>query len=259
MKIQYTLANLINDLIETSKDGELGFRACAENAGSADLKRLFERRAADCAAAAAELQALVSRHGGVPETGGSAAGAVRRFWIKVRDALVGSSDRAILEGCVRGEDAAIADYRMALNDASLPADVRSLIERQLGGIQRNYEQVKTLRDQARASEAAASPVRDGIIATMGRVTPVHGSLLWDPEAYRTDFGARYGSTGSSYTDYLAAYRYGHEIAHDPRYAEHEWSIAEADVRSGWEQNHPDSPWHYFGDAVRHAWQRSRND
>ena len=56
----------LNKLIETCKDGEYGFKSCAEHVKSADLKTTFMRRAEDCAKGARELQSLVSRLGGSP-------------------------------------------------------------------------------------------------------------------------------------------------------------------------------------------------
>ena len=67
-------------------------------------------------------------------------------WVKVVDALTGSSDKAILDECERGEDAALARYRAALKKEDLPADVRAVIVRQQEGVQRNHDQVKALRD-----------------------------------------------------------------------------------------------------------------
>ena len=49
--------SVLNDLIETSKDGQEGFKTCAEDIKHPELKTLFVKRSADCATAAAELQA----------------------------------------------------------------------------------------------------------------------------------------------------------------------------------------------------------
>ena len=51
--------SVLNDLIETSKDGQEGFKSCAEDIKHPELKALFVKRSADCATAAAELQAQV--------------------------------------------------------------------------------------------------------------------------------------------------------------------------------------------------------
>jgi uncharacterized protein (TIGR02284 family) len=63
--------------------------------------------------------------------------------------LTGKSDEAILNECERGEDVALKSYRKAL-EKDLPVDVRSVVERQLQGVQRNHDQVKVLRDAERA-------------------------------------------------------------------------------------------------------------
>ena len=88
------VVDVLNDLVETSKDGEYGFATCAERATSVELKQIFLRRASDCARAVSELQAIVMEYGGKAEDSGTVAGAVHRGWVSVRDALSGTSDQA---------------------------------------------------------------------------------------------------------------------------------------------------------------------
>lgn len=145
------IVDTLNDLIETSKDGELGFTACAKHVASANLQELFARRATECRIAADELQTLVLEYGGKPDTGGSASGALHRGWVAVRGSLAGYSDQAMLEECERGEDAALARYRAALKDDTLPEAVRALVARQQMGVQANHDQIKRLRDIARVT------------------------------------------------------------------------------------------------------------
>ncbi len=145
------VVEVLNDLIETCKDGEYGFRTCSERASSASLKQTFQQRAQECSSAAAELQGLVRQYGGTPEDSGTAAGAVHRGWVRVVDAVTGSDDQAILNECERGEDSALARYRAAAKETDLPADVRAVIARQQEGVQRNHDQVKALRDGYSAS------------------------------------------------------------------------------------------------------------
>ena len=140
--------SMLNDLIETSKDGENGFRSAAEDAKSAELKATFLRRAEDCAKGASELQQLVSRMGGKPEQGGSVAGAMHRGWMDLKAKVTHRDDLAILEECERGEDVAKAKYRKAL-DASLPDDVRAVVQRQYDGVVSNHDAVRDLRDRYR--------------------------------------------------------------------------------------------------------------
>lgn len=142
----------VNDLTETCKDGEYGFRRCAERVEATALKQVLARRADECHSAATELQTIVSQLGGTAETGGSALGAVHRGWVSVRDALSGNSDLSVLEECERGEDTALERYRSALDEA-LPPHVRNIVERQFEGVKRNHEQVRTLRNEARSEKA----------------------------------------------------------------------------------------------------------
>jgi uncharacterized protein (TIGR02284 family) len=145
------IVDTLNDLIETSKDGELGFTACAKHVSSAELRDLFTRRATECRLAAAELQTLVSDYGGKPDTGGSTAGALHRGWVAVRGSLAGYSDQAMLDECERGEDAALARYRAALRGDTMPEAVRAVVARQQLGVQANHDQIKRLRDLSKAT------------------------------------------------------------------------------------------------------------
>lgn len=141
--------SILNDLIETCKDGEQGFKACAADLQDAQLKLGFNERAGQCAAAAAELQEIVSRLGGVPEKSSSISGALHRRWVDIKALVTGKDTVSILKECERGEDVALARYRAAL-EKDLPAEVRAVVERQLQGVQRNHDQVRNLRDSAEA-------------------------------------------------------------------------------------------------------------
>jgi uncharacterized protein (TIGR02284 family) len=142
------IVDTLQDLIETSKDGEYGFTACAKHTSSSELRSLFLQRAAECKTASAELQPYVVQYGGKGEVGGSASGALHRGWVAVRGSLTGFSDQAMLDECERGEDAALARYRKALKQ-ELPEPVLALVQRQELGVQRNHDQIKALRDRAK--------------------------------------------------------------------------------------------------------------
>lgn len=139
----------LNTLIETSKDGEYGFRTSAEHAASAQVKQLFLTRAEDCRQAASELQSLVLQYGGSAEDGGSVSGALHRGWVKAKSALTTATDLSLLEETERGEDVALAAYRSAIEE-DLPDNVRVVLARHLQGVKRNHDQIRDLRNQARA-------------------------------------------------------------------------------------------------------------
>ncbi|WP_122155765.1 PA2169 family four-helix-bundle protein [Paraburkholderia sp.] len=142
---------VLNDLVETSKDGERGFRKAAEDTHDAQLKSLFVSRADDCTRGARELQDLVQRLGGKPETGGTVTGALHRGWTDVKSAVAGRNDHSILADCEKGEDVAKKHYHDAL-DKELPADVRIVVEKQYQGVLLNHDRIRDLRDQFAAAK-----------------------------------------------------------------------------------------------------------
>ena len=135
----------LNELIETSKDGEEGFRACADNVESPALKAFFEQKAARCREGAMQLQALVREMGGEPVQGGSMSGAMHRFWLKLKSSITGMDDHAILDECERGEDVAKDSYADALRQ-DLPVEVRRVVENQYREVVANHDRVKELRN-----------------------------------------------------------------------------------------------------------------
>ena len=134
---------LLNELLETCRDGEFGFSACARHVAASELREVFSMRAADCQRAALELETYVTEYGGTPDSGGSAAGALHRGWVELKGALPGANDHAMLQECARGEDAAFERYRDALAHP-LPEALRVVIDRQFAGVQRNREQIREL-------------------------------------------------------------------------------------------------------------------
>jgi len=141
---------VLNDLIQTSIDGERGFLKAAEDAHDAELKSLFNQCAQRCRQGAAELQSQVRSQGASPENSGTAAGGLHRVWVSVREALSERDDKAILEECERGEDHAKAAYKKGLGK-DLPADIRAIVERQYQGVIANHDRVRDLRDRYRVT------------------------------------------------------------------------------------------------------------
>jgi uncharacterized protein (TIGR02284 family) len=68
------VVDVLKDLVECCKDGEYGFRECAEQAKREDLKSMFLQRADDCRRGAQELNELPIR-----QLGGTARTAAARW------------------------------------------------------------------------------------------------------------------------------------------------------------------------------------
>ncbi|MES1258781.1 MAG: PA2169 family four-helix-bundle protein [Acidobacteriota bacterium] len=147
----------LNNLIETLKDSEQGFRDSAEKLKSAALRSQFLSYSSQRARFAGELQGQVASLGGKPETSGSTAGAIHRGWIDLKAAITGNDDHAILQEAERGEDSAVKNYREALA-TDLPRDIHAVIEDQYRDVLATHNQVKALRDGVATVTSGAPPV-----------------------------------------------------------------------------------------------------
>src|SRR5205085_636644 len=135
----------LNDLIETRRDGEAGFRTCADGVKNLKLKQMFEQAAGRCGQAVSELQAKVRSLGGDPEGRGSVSGALHRGWVDIKSTITGMDEAAVLAECERGEDVAKTAYEKALAK-DLPADIRPIVERQYQGVREHHDRVRQLRN-----------------------------------------------------------------------------------------------------------------
>jgi uncharacterized protein (TIGR02284 family) len=152
----------LNDLIETCKDGEQGYRDSADNVQRADLRTLFSEYARQRAQFASELQRHVIRLGGDATTTGSATGAVHRGWVNLKSAITGRDDSAILQEVESGEDAAVKEYQDALAE-DLPTDLRSVIEEQYRQILDAHNRMRSLRDATEAGVTTETPVTRRVV------------------------------------------------------------------------------------------------
>lgn len=141
--------DVLQDLVETCRDGEYGFQQCAEHAQRADLRTMFQQRVEDCRRGAEQLQEQIRSLGGHVPEGGSVLGSIHRGWVATRAAMTSYDDKAMLEEAERGEDNALARYRKALQKP-LPEHVRQIVQKQCDGVQRNHDEVKRLRNEVRA-------------------------------------------------------------------------------------------------------------
>ena len=140
----------LNNLIETCKDGQEGFKQAAEGVERSDLKSLFYDLGQQRAKFAGELQALVRELGGDPETTSSTAGALHRGWINIKSYVTGKDEAGILNEAERGEDVAKKAYKDAL-DENLPANVMTVVQAQSNEVMTAHDRVRDLRDATNAA------------------------------------------------------------------------------------------------------------
>ena len=140
----------LNNLIETCKDGQEGFKQAAEGVQRSDVKTVFYELGQQRAKFAGELQTLVRELGGDPETTSSTVGALHRGWINIKSLVTGKDDAAILNEAERGEDVAVNAYKKALEE-TLPANVQTVVQEQATQVKAGHDRVRDLRDAANAA------------------------------------------------------------------------------------------------------------
>lgn len=145
-----TDARVTKDLMETLEDGRDGFATSADKVADSSqpevastLRQYSEQRAQFYA----ELDRLAQAYGDDVDDSGSVAGAVHRGWISLKDALTGDSPKAVLEAAQTGEEHAVAQYEHALGE-DISADLRQVVERQLGEIRHAKDAVTRLAASA---------------------------------------------------------------------------------------------------------------
>jgi uncharacterized protein (TIGR02284 family) len=141
----------VRDLIKTLDDGRDGFARAAERLqgdSAPDVSRMFQEFSARRAAMADELRRAANLSGNAPD-GGTVAGAIHRGWIAVKDALTGDDPSAVISAAEQGEDHAKEKFRDALEDQSLSADVRALVQRQAAEVEAAHDYVSSLKHARR--------------------------------------------------------------------------------------------------------------
>jgi uncharacterized protein (TIGR02284 family) len=141
--------SVLEDLIETNKDGQKGYQDAAAHVKQSDLKTYFNEQSLERARFAGELQEERIRLGETDKKdSGSVAGALHRAWIDTKVGL-GAGDTAILESVETGEDRAKEAYEKAVT-ADLPENIAQVVRRQAASVQKAHDQVRSLREKAAA-------------------------------------------------------------------------------------------------------------
>jgi uncharacterized protein (TIGR02284 family) len=142
--------NVIENLIETCKDGQKGYQDAASHVKRSDLKTYFNEQSLERSRFAGELEAELIRLGKPDKkVSGSVSGTLRRAWIDTKVSL-GGGDKTILESVEAGEDKAKEAYQKAIT-ADLPENVAQIVRRQAASVQAAHDKVRNLRDAARAA------------------------------------------------------------------------------------------------------------
>ena len=151
MKEQKEIISVLDELIETLRDGQQGFRQAAESVSDPKLKSLFRDYSDQRSRFVTALQTEARKFGEKePDNGSSAAGALHRGWINLKAAVTGGDEDAILDECERAEDSAVEEFHKAAED-DLPPALQEVILRQYAEIKAAHDRIRDLRDAVKMS------------------------------------------------------------------------------------------------------------
>lgn len=136
----------LNDLLEKTYDAEKGFKKAAENTDHKQLKSFFENKAKQRYDFGHELKVEIKTFGQKVDKGDSIAGKAHRAWMDVKALFSLDSAEAMLEEAIRGEKAAVEEYKEVLEDTSLPSSTAAILRNQKEAIENGLANIKMLED-----------------------------------------------------------------------------------------------------------------
>ncbi|MEO6152170.1 MAG: PA2169 family four-helix-bundle protein [Croceibacterium sp.] len=136
--------SVLNGLIETTLDSVKGFAEASEDA-EGSFTRMFSEMAQERRGVATRLQSLVAGLGGDPEEHSSLGAAAHRGFMNLKEAVMGSSDRAVVEEVERGEDYIKAKYEAALEDTKLSAETRQAVQEAMQSVRKGHDKASALK------------------------------------------------------------------------------------------------------------------
>jgi uncharacterized protein (TIGR02271 family) len=155
-------------------------------------------------------------------------------------------DRPVTDADLRNPQGNTIEVQEYAEEAVVAKTARVVEEVVVG--KETTHRTENIRDSVRHTEVDVEqiPGNQGTGAT---------SAQFDDSDFRRDFQSRYGSSGGSYEDYAPSYRYGYEMANDPRYKGRSYNEVESQLRSDYSNRHPDSTWEKVKDSVRYGWDK----
>jgi len=107
------------------------------------------------------------------------------------------------------------------------------------------ERTENVRDTVRRTDVRVEDARGDRTGS--------GTTNYDAD-FQNDFRTRFGNS-DRYEDYAPAYRYGYDMASDPRYRGRSFDEVERDLRTDYERQNPNSAWERMKDSIRYGWDK----
>ncbi|MBX3080721.1 MAG: hypothetical protein KF716_03745 [Anaerolineae bacterium] len=160
----------------------------------------------------------------------------------------------------RGSDTTTTSTPSVRNTATLntPSSVTSTSAFSEDGDTKRHAVIKPNggNGTAVAARPTGSTTEQAYTTTTGEIGSDIDFSTYDLD-FRKHYMNNYGNSGYAYDMYVPIYRFGYELAYDPRYKEAVWSEVEGPARHAWLSRFPEGSWDLYKDAVRYAWDQVR--
>lgn len=134
----------LNHLIAIANDGKYGYKTASEDVEDVTLKQLFMQYSEERDAYSKELKSRVASLGNSSDAEGGPLGALHRTWIDLKSTLTSGNREAILKACITGEEAAVKEYKEALENDYFDSNIRQIITTQISGIEAALNSIRSL-------------------------------------------------------------------------------------------------------------------
>lgn len=138
------ITDKLNALVQKNSDAEKGFEKAAEISKANSLKEWFAAKAIERGMFREELKVELHSLGHPCVKTPSLTGDFHRVWMDLKAAFSLDSDEAMLKEAIRGERAALEEYRDVLSETALLPNTEAIIRAQLTKIENGLTILRTL-------------------------------------------------------------------------------------------------------------------
>jgi len=133
----------LNNLIDIAEDGKEGYENAAKNVKDPAMKSSFLLFSQERSVYASQLREVVHQlNGEAEEEGGDSKGTLHRVWIDLKSIFTSGDTDAISNACITGEEAAIKEYKLVIDDVEIPESCKPLLKAQLRGVEQALSSIR---------------------------------------------------------------------------------------------------------------------
>lgn len=117
------------------------------------------------------------------------------------------------------------------------------------------QRAETVRDSVRHTEVDVEQIPGSKEATGSKGATGATGAAYDDTDFRRNFASNYSSSGQTYEDYAPSYRYGYDMASNPRYKGRSFDEAAPELQRDYANRYPNSTWERMKNSVRYGWDK----